>query len=57
MSGIGRKSWWPNIRWATSWWGSWSTDVAEKRFLVRKDLNIAVPWVIDPRLWALGLPR
>ena len=29
MSGIGRKSWWPNIRCATSWWGSWSTDVAE----------------------------
>ena len=29
MSGIGQESWWPNIRCATSWWGSWSTDVAE----------------------------
>ena len=57
MSGIGRKSWWPNIRCATSWWGSWSTDVARKRLRVRKDLTIAVPWVSEPRLCALGLPR
>ena len=57
MSGTGSSSWWPNIRWDTSWWGSWSTEVAENRFRVRSALTIAIPWVIEPRLWELGLPR
>ena len=57
MSGMGRSSWWPNIRWASSWWGSWSTEVALNVFLVRKALTITVPCVIEPRLWTLGLPR
>ena len=57
MSGTGRNSWWPNIRCATSWWGSWSTEVALNRLRVPSDFTIAVPWVIEPRLCTLGLPR
>ena len=57
MSGIGRNSWWPYIRWATSWWGSWSTEVALNLLRVRSVFTIPPPWVIEPRLWMLGLPR
>ena len=39
MSGIGSSSWWPNSCQATSWCGSWSTDVALKRLRVRKRLD------------------
>ena len=57
MSGIGRSSWWPYIRWATSWCGSWSTEVALNVLRVRSVLTIPMPWVIEPRLCTLGLPR
>ena len=33
-SGTGSSSWWPNMSSAASIWGSWSTDVAEKRLRV-----------------------
>ncbi len=57
MSGIGNSSWCPYIRYARSWAGSWSTEVALNLFRVRKVLTIAGPWVIEPRLCTLGLPR
>ena len=57
MSGIGSSSWWPYIRWATSWWGSWSTEVALNRLRVRSDLTMVSPWVSEPRLCTVGLPR
>ena len=39
MSGIGSISWWPYSRCATSWWGSWSTEVALNRLRVRQRLD------------------
>ncbi len=56
-SGTGSSSWWPYIRWATSWAGSWSTEVALNRLRVRSALASSVPWVIEPRRCTLGLPR
>jgi hypothetical protein len=35
MSGIGSRNMWPYISRPATWSGSWSTDVAEKRFFVR----------------------
>ena len=57
MSGTGSSSWWPKSRCATSWCGSWSTEVALNRLRVRSAFTIATPWVIEPRLCTLGLPR
>ena len=57
MSGTGSSSWWPNIRCPSSWCGSWSTEVALNVLGVRSALTRAAPWVIEPRLWTLGLPR
>ena len=57
MSEIGISSWWPKSCHATSWWGSWSTEVALNLLRVRSVLIIRTPWVWAPSEWAFGLPR
>ena len=57
MSGTGRRNWWPYRAQATTWWGSWSTEVAEKRFRVPSSRTRVGLWVRAPRLWTFGLPR
>ena len=56
-SGTGISSWWPKSCQATSWCGTWSTELALNLLRVRNDLSIAMPWVCDPSECALGLPR
>ena len=57
MSETGISSWWPKSCHATSWWGSWSTEVALNLLRVRSVLIIRTPWVWAPSEWAFGLPR
>ena len=56
MSGIGRRSWWPNMSSAASICGSWSTEVAEKRLRLPRLRRKSWPKRIAPWLWTVGLP-
>ena len=53
--GSGSSSWWPNIRCATSWCGSWSTEVALKRLRVRSALTSSMPCVSEPEAVHVGV--
>ena len=57
MSGTGNSSWCPNIKYDAIIRGSWSQEVAEKRFFDPSALRNGGPKTIVPKLCALGLPR